>query len=64
MSKIRTLITYECDRCARQQTIGECDPNNDWVEYENTWTHGTITLCPSCATFFYDFMQGNGVRAI
>lgn len=65
MSRIRDLITYECDRCARQQTVDVLDPENGfWCEYENIHTHGTITLCPSCACFFYDFMQGKGVKPI
>lgn len=64
MSRIRTLVTYECDRCARQQTIDLYDQDNEWVEYENINTHGTVTLCCSCAWFFYEFMQGKGVKGI
>lgn len=64
MARVRTKITYECDRCARQQTIDCDDPENMWVEYENINTRGTITLCPSCASFFYDFMQGRKVNPI
>ena len=63
MSIVKAFCTIECDRCARQQTCE--DPfDQDWVVYENINTHGTVTLCPSCAAFFYDFMQGNEVRAI
>ena len=64
MSRIRKLITYECDRCARQQTIDAYDPENEWLEYENINTHGTFTLCSSCAWFFYEFMQGEEVKKI
>ena len=64
MARIRSLITYECDRCARQQTLNAYDPDNEWVEYENINTHGSVTLCPSCAWFFYEFMQGRKVNSI
>ena len=66
MSIVRVLCTYECDRCARQQTINP-DENHDgfdWVVYRNEGTNGTITLCPTCMSFFYDFMQGKGVKPL
>lgn len=63
MSIIKAYCTIECDRCARQQTAA--DPFDlDWVMYENVNTKGTVTLCPACASFFYDFMQGKEVRAL
>ena len=64
MGTIRHLITYECDRCNRQQTIALGENNDSWVIYENVGTRGTVTLCPACASFFYDFMQGKEVRAM
>lgn len=64
MGTIRHLITFECDRCNRQQTIDPVMNDDNWVIYENMGTHGTVTLCPSCVSFFYSFMQGEGVKPL
>ena len=63
MGIVRTLVTIECDRCARQQT--SLDPlNDDWVIYKNVHLETTVTFCPACRMFFHDFMQGETVRSL